>query len=124
MSDVVELWEVFGAMKAGRHVVVICKSKFEAQTSAQAFYEANGNYHAFDMKNGVLHAAGKWGSGSVEFGWVETKSGRRLDDFGSAAFSINDGWNKRSWPEGSEVAVRVSGITPNEVRKSLNLGAI
>ena len=94
MSDVVEIRDVFAAMASGRHVVVICKSKFEAHASAKTFYEQHAVRAGCKMQGNTIYGVSRLGHGSVEFGWVETKSGRRLDDFGSAAFAINDGWNR------------------------------
>lgn len=79
-------------MLKGEHVLIICKSKWDAHQKARDMFEragnlAGGSWHVLP----VMHLSqtkamisASHGGGSIEFGWVETCSGRRLDDFAAA----------------------------------------
>ncbi|WP_282026844.1 hypothetical protein [Limimaricola cinnabarinus] len=96
--DSINVKDAFGVMRGGGHVVVICKSRYEAGEAARGFYEGFAGRMGFSRSGNVVSGDFRKGYGSVEFGWVETRSGRRLDDFADARFGIEDGFSRRQWP--------------------------
>jgi len=75
---------------AGEHVLVVCKSEYEAAERADALHTKLVAYGG-PRRGGHLEV----GAGSIEFGWAKTSTGRRLDDFAATAFEIVDPYEVR-----------------------------
>lgn len=74
---------------AGKKVLVLCKSKAEAIERCEALHEKLDG--RVDRKGFCsLQVPTPHGNGLIEFAWVECSSGRRMDDFDTAAFKIAD----------------------------------
>jgi hypothetical protein len=94
--------------QAGQHVLVICKSKFEAEQTARTVYEkCNRAGERFSLSRNTLKWAAEKCKGSIEFGWADTCSGRRLDDFDRSVTSLSDRFAGHVFPEDHRIlAVR------------------
>ena len=76
----------------GDDVVIVCRSRFDAESAAKKLYEKLGN-GAVRSKTCVSYRGG-----TIEFAWLETSTGRRLDDYARADFQIVDAWQKDVLP--------------------------
>ena len=84
-------------IEAGEHIVIICKSEYEATVAAQSFFEYAAKNHDISLTDCTCRTE-RGGRGSVEFGWVATRSGRRLDDFVDASCALEDCFAKKRFP--------------------------
>lgn len=70
---------------AGKHVLIVCAAPFDAEKKCAAFF----NEHCRDWsgpfatrRHSISHISG----GLIEWGWVNSSSGRRADDFHHQTF--------------------------------------
>jgi len=99
-NDGLSIKDAIVRARSGEHLLIVCKSRYEAEKSAKALHLHTG------LLGGSLTGCNlQICEGSIEFGWVETSSSRRLDDFADASFEITDAFRGERFP-GSTVEVR------------------
>lgn len=109
MGNAVSMQEAAFAIRAGESVVIVCKSYFEAESCAKELAKKLAKETAVDLRKTRVIL----GQGCIEFAWLETSSGRRLDDFDVSGFSITDPFHKKSLP-----IVAGGDATPNQARSA------
>jgi len=73
--------------RGGDNILIICNNAFDAANAAQwLFDKASSAFGAIRKGRNTVFI----GDGSIEFGWVETRTGRRLDDYQETGFGIYD----------------------------------
>ena len=88
-ADIEKVPEILRRAMAGEHVLVVCRAWFDARAKSQVFWtthcrDPRNEYRTFfegiSFKENSIQIACVTG-GLIEWGYVETGSGRRLDDF-------------------------------------------
>lgn len=81
--------DVLQHLTTGKCVAVICVGRFDAETKAEAFFETYSRQVAgMRRKDCLIEVFGK--RACVEFVWLETRSGRRSDDYQEHLITTND----------------------------------
>jgi len=88
----IELPEALRGASGGDHVLIICNNAFDAGKAAQDLYHKIGG-KVTSMNRNTLFI----GDGSIEFGWIETRTGRRLDDYQESHFGLHDRWDRKTY---------------------------
>lgn len=97
-----EIGDVMRRLRSGERILVICKSRAEAHDRCREAYHrwfANpGCSTMLSLSRIVCEIDSRGTEASIEFGWVETRTGRRLDDVQAACLAVIDPMDARGAP--------------------------
>ncbi|MFC3059503.1 hypothetical protein [Paenirhodobacter populi] len=77
---------------SGDRIMVVCKSQVDARDRCRAMWDRIGKdrrltLRGFDRR---IEVDQHYSRGEIEFGWVESSSGRRIDDADAVCMTVLD----------------------------------
>lgn len=98
--DRMDIGEMRRRLLGGERIMVICKSRADAYDQCDLVYRKLLHRHDAselirDMCRIALRVNADLDEASIEFGWVESATGRRVDDVSVACLALDDPMTRR-----------------------------
>lgn len=80
LNDAAGAADALQRIAAGEDVAVICRSRWDAQAQASKFMRVHAQGKGFRLRDGTIVECPE-SSGTLEFCWISSESGRGAGDF-------------------------------------------